>query len=40
MSTTDKQEELSPGEVLLLILALVIIFITAGFIQSIEQNLY
>lgn len=40
MSTADKQEELSPGEVLLLILALVIIFITAGFIQSIESNLY
>lgn len=40
MSTADKQEELSPGEVLLLILALVIIFIVNGFIQSIEQNLY
>lgn len=40
MDTTDKQEDLSLGEVLLLILALVIIFITAGFIQSIEQNLY
>lgn len=40
MSTTDKQGELTPGEVLLLILALVIIFITAGFINSIEQNLY
>lgn len=40
METTDKQEELTTGEVLLLILALVIIFITAGFIQSIESNLY